>query len=300
MLKLHEQIVENMKALDVIPLLTPEVVDRIEAAVQSKPKRTESYRWSDDSVQNECQGFLAFFWSVAHAISSVWCLGTMPCFCVFWMSSCWTFLWHLSVVTSCTLSCLFCISWYCDSDYVMSGAFQRCCLMAENFLWDPWTCGKWLSWLKVQYDVEWHMDIVRPCLPVKVQLRLLQMMPQHNIACYWVQFQRQSACLGRNVRFLNCRFRYAIAVWDIYCCVSQTWASKWAHPLHNLSPVVGLTNLSTMILTRGMPWWTQKTLTVCSVHDNFATEKYGEATYFKAAVLSQIKQFRPERRGRCS
>jgi hypothetical protein len=44
MLKLHEQIVENMKALDVIPLLTPEVVDRIEAAVQSKPKRTESYR----------------------------------------------------------------------------------------------------------------------------------------------------------------------------------------------------------------------------------------------------------------
>jgi aryl-alcohol dehydrogenase-like predicted oxidoreductase len=42
--KSHEQIVENMKALDVIPLLTPEVVDRIEAVVQSKPKRTESYR----------------------------------------------------------------------------------------------------------------------------------------------------------------------------------------------------------------------------------------------------------------
>jgi hypothetical protein len=42
--KPHEQIVENMKALDVIPLLTPEVVDRIEAVVQSKPKRTESYR----------------------------------------------------------------------------------------------------------------------------------------------------------------------------------------------------------------------------------------------------------------
>jgi diketogulonate reductase-like aldo/keto reductase len=42
--KPHEQIVENMKALDVIPLLTPEVLDRIEAVVQSKPKRTESYR----------------------------------------------------------------------------------------------------------------------------------------------------------------------------------------------------------------------------------------------------------------
>ncbi|GJM87353.1 hypothetical protein PR202_ga03299 [Eleusine coracana subsp. coracana] len=39
----ESQIVENMKALDVIPLLTPEVVDRIEAVVQSKPKRTESY-----------------------------------------------------------------------------------------------------------------------------------------------------------------------------------------------------------------------------------------------------------------
>nr|AAC50046.1 potassium channel beta subunit protein [Oryza sativa Japonica Group] len=40
----ENQIVENMKALDVIPLLTPEVVDKIEAVVQSKPKRTESYR----------------------------------------------------------------------------------------------------------------------------------------------------------------------------------------------------------------------------------------------------------------
>jgi hypothetical protein len=36
--------VENMKALDVIPLLTPEVLDRIEAVVQSKPKRADSYR----------------------------------------------------------------------------------------------------------------------------------------------------------------------------------------------------------------------------------------------------------------
>ncbi|PUZ78249.1 hypothetical protein GQ55_1G438000 [Panicum hallii var. hallii] len=40
----ESQIVENMKALDVIPLLTPEVIDRIEAVVQSRPKRTESYR----------------------------------------------------------------------------------------------------------------------------------------------------------------------------------------------------------------------------------------------------------------
>lgn len=54
----NEQIVENMKALDVIPLLTPEVVDKIEAVVQSKPKRTESYRWSGTGgVQSVLQGF---------------------------------------------------------------------------------------------------------------------------------------------------------------------------------------------------------------------------------------------------
>jgi hypothetical protein len=33
-----------MKALEVIPLLTPEVLEKIEAVVQSKPKRLESYR----------------------------------------------------------------------------------------------------------------------------------------------------------------------------------------------------------------------------------------------------------------
>ena len=38
------QIQENMKAIDVIPLLTPLVMDKIEAAVLSKPKRPESYR----------------------------------------------------------------------------------------------------------------------------------------------------------------------------------------------------------------------------------------------------------------
>ena len=40
----REQIVENMKALEVVPLLTPEVLEKIEAVVQSKPKRLESYR----------------------------------------------------------------------------------------------------------------------------------------------------------------------------------------------------------------------------------------------------------------
>ena len=40
------QIQENMKAIDVIPLLTPTVLEKIEAVVQSKPKRPDSYRWT--------------------------------------------------------------------------------------------------------------------------------------------------------------------------------------------------------------------------------------------------------------
>ncbi|KAI4983097.1 probable voltage-gated potassium channel subunit beta [Hordeum vulgare subsp. vulgare] len=40
----ESQIVENMKALEVVPLLTPEVLEKIEAVIQSKPKRLESYR----------------------------------------------------------------------------------------------------------------------------------------------------------------------------------------------------------------------------------------------------------------
>ena len=52
-----------MKALDVIPLLTPEVVDRIEAVVQSKPKRTESYRWSGTVCTERMAGRdSAFIW----------------------------------------------------------------------------------------------------------------------------------------------------------------------------------------------------------------------------------------------
>jgi len=38
------RIEENMKAINVIPKLTPEVLEKIEAVVQSKPKRPESYR----------------------------------------------------------------------------------------------------------------------------------------------------------------------------------------------------------------------------------------------------------------
>ena len=38
------QIKENMKAIDVIPLLTPPVLEKIEAVVQSKPKRLDSFR----------------------------------------------------------------------------------------------------------------------------------------------------------------------------------------------------------------------------------------------------------------
>uniref|UniRef100_A0A7N0USS8 NADP-dependent oxidoreductase domain-containing protein n=1 Tax=Kalanchoe fedtschenkoi TaxID=63787 RepID=A0A7N0USS8_KALFE len=40
----ESQIQENMKAIDVIPLLTPAIMERIEAVIQSKPKRPESYR----------------------------------------------------------------------------------------------------------------------------------------------------------------------------------------------------------------------------------------------------------------
>ncbi|KAK6929629.1 NADP-dependent oxidoreductase domain [Dillenia turbinata] len=40
----ESQIVENMKAVDVIPLLTPAVMEKIEAVVQSKPKRPDSFR----------------------------------------------------------------------------------------------------------------------------------------------------------------------------------------------------------------------------------------------------------------
>lgn len=40
----ESQIVENMKALEVLPKLTPDVLEKIEAIVQNKPKRSESYR----------------------------------------------------------------------------------------------------------------------------------------------------------------------------------------------------------------------------------------------------------------
>eukprot|EP00252_Welwitschia_mirabilis_P015454 TRINITY_DN3399_c0_g1_i2.p1 TRINITY_DN3399_c0_g1~~TRINITY_DN3399_c0_g1_i2.p1 ORF type:complete len:334 (+),score=52.74 TRINITY_DN3399_c0_g1_i2:208-1209(+) len=41
--KVH-QIQENMKALDIIPLLTLDIMEKIESVVQSKPKRPESFR----------------------------------------------------------------------------------------------------------------------------------------------------------------------------------------------------------------------------------------------------------------
>ncbi|KAL8201734.1 hypothetical protein R6Q57_010881 [Mikania cordata] len=40
----EHQIQENMKAIDVIPKLTPDVMEKIEAAIQSKPKPPESFR----------------------------------------------------------------------------------------------------------------------------------------------------------------------------------------------------------------------------------------------------------------
>lgn len=38
------QIKENMKAIDVIPMLTPAVLEKIESVVQTKPKRQDTYR----------------------------------------------------------------------------------------------------------------------------------------------------------------------------------------------------------------------------------------------------------------
>lgn len=38
------QVVENMKALDVLPMLTPEVMAKIEEAVSTKPKLPDQYR----------------------------------------------------------------------------------------------------------------------------------------------------------------------------------------------------------------------------------------------------------------
>ncbi|KAJ0871721.1 putative NADP-dependent oxidoreductase domain-containing protein [Helianthus annuus] len=40
----EHQIQENMKAINVIPKLTPDVMEKIDAVVQSKPKKPDSYR----------------------------------------------------------------------------------------------------------------------------------------------------------------------------------------------------------------------------------------------------------------
>jgi aryl-alcohol dehydrogenase-like predicted oxidoreductase len=39
-----EQVVENMQALEVVPRLTDEVMERIEAVLDNKPKLPEDYR----------------------------------------------------------------------------------------------------------------------------------------------------------------------------------------------------------------------------------------------------------------
>lgn len=38
------QVIENMKSLEVLPKLTPEVLEKIESIVQSKPKVIDQYR----------------------------------------------------------------------------------------------------------------------------------------------------------------------------------------------------------------------------------------------------------------
>ena len=113
-----------MKALDVIPLLTPEVIDRIEAVVQSKPKRTESYRWSGTACRMSARGGdSAFIWSsLGHATSPVFDIMELyACYCVFWVSSRGavfkTFpMWSRTVVCPCVYSAfpdgIYSGSWY--------------------------------------------------------------------------------------------------------------------------------------------------------------------------------------------
>ena len=113
-----------MKALDVIPLLTPEVIDRIEAVVQSKPKRTESYRWSGTACRMSARGGdSAFIWSsLGHATSPVFDIMELyACYCVFWVSSRGavfkTFpMWSRTVVCPCVYSAfpdgIYSDSWY--------------------------------------------------------------------------------------------------------------------------------------------------------------------------------------------
>lgn len=38
------QVIENMKALEVIPKLTPEVLEKIEQVIESKPEVPKAYR----------------------------------------------------------------------------------------------------------------------------------------------------------------------------------------------------------------------------------------------------------------
>jgi len=111
-----------MKALDVIPLLTPEVVDRIEAVVQSKPKRTESYRWSGTVCTERMAGRDSAFiwWSLGRTTSpSVLISRDYACMHAFVYSGCpvvgavvletfpmWTNWW--SQTAACAVLCVLC------------------------------------------------------------------------------------------------------------------------------------------------------------------------------------------------
>lgn len=60
------QVEENMKAINVIPLLTPEVMNKIEAIVQTKPKCPESYRWMVDIARYDVKDR---DWRLMHILS---------------------------------------------------------------------------------------------------------------------------------------------------------------------------------------------------------------------------------------
>ena len=147
-----------MKALDAIPLLTPEVLDKIEAVVQSRPKRTESYRWSGTACRMSARGGdSAFIWSEFRPcyLTSVWYHGTIcMLLCILGVQS-WCCVPNIShVVTNSSLSlCVFCISrWHlfrflvfrpaCIVKFVEDPSFNKKNYWGPWMIWSYWFCCK--------------------------------------------------------------------------------------------------------------------------------------------------------------
>ncbi len=48
------QVVENMKAIEILPKLTPDVLKRIDSVVHNKPKQPDQYRWRIELLSLRC------------------------------------------------------------------------------------------------------------------------------------------------------------------------------------------------------------------------------------------------------